>query len=210
MALQSSGAISLDDIHVEAGGSTGSQATINDTDIRALISKSAGAQMAFNEWYGASASIQIASGNSHYVAPTQYQIETFSLIRSDAFVATGFASITQFTLNSTATEYYSMNYNTSNQYVFQMIHKQNGSVLGNPLPTSGFPANSGWTSVTLAGNGSSVTLPRAGGTYGTTTPAINVGSTTISYPGALWLWTGYSNIFPTSSNTTNFTVTLTP
>ena len=70
MALQSSGAISLDDIHVEAGGSTGSQATINDTDIRALISKSAGAQMAFNEWYGASASIQIASGNSHYVAPT--------------------------------------------------------------------------------------------------------------------------------------------
>ena len=58
MALQSSGAISLDDIHVEAGGSTGSQATINDTDIRALISKSAGAQMAFNEWYGASAYTQ--------------------------------------------------------------------------------------------------------------------------------------------------------
>ena len=36
MTLQSSGAISLDDIHVEAGGSTGSQATINDADIRAF------------------------------------------------------------------------------------------------------------------------------------------------------------------------------
>ena len=54
MALQTSGAISLNDIHVEAGGSSGSSATINDTDIRALISKGSGASMSFNEWYGAS------------------------------------------------------------------------------------------------------------------------------------------------------------
>lgn len=54
MALQSSGAISLNEIHVEAGGTTGSQASINDTDIRGLISKTSGAQMSFNEWYGAS------------------------------------------------------------------------------------------------------------------------------------------------------------
>ena len=54
MALQNSGAISLNDIHVEAGGSSGSSATINDTDIRALISKGSGASMSFNEWYGAS------------------------------------------------------------------------------------------------------------------------------------------------------------
>ena len=55
MALQSSGAISLDDLHVEAGGTTGSNCTVNDSDIRDLISKSAGATMSFNEWYGASA-----------------------------------------------------------------------------------------------------------------------------------------------------------
>jgi hypothetical protein len=55
MALQSSGAISLNEIHIEAGGSTGTTATINDADIRDLISKSAGATMSFNEWYGASA-----------------------------------------------------------------------------------------------------------------------------------------------------------
>jgi hypothetical protein len=54
MALQSSGAISLNEIHIEAGGSTGSNCTINDSDIRGLISKSSGATMAFNEWYGAS------------------------------------------------------------------------------------------------------------------------------------------------------------
>jgi len=56
MALQSSGAIALDDMHVEAGGTTGSNCTINDADIRDLIDKSSGASMAFNEWYGASAS----------------------------------------------------------------------------------------------------------------------------------------------------------
>ena len=55
MALQSSGAISLNEIHIEAGGSSGTTASINDSDIRGLIDKSSGATMSFNEWYGASA-----------------------------------------------------------------------------------------------------------------------------------------------------------
>ena len=54
MALQTSGAISLNDIHVEAGGTSGTAATINDSDIRGLISKASGATMSFSEWYGAS------------------------------------------------------------------------------------------------------------------------------------------------------------
>ena len=57
MALQSSGAISLDDIHQEAGGSANSSCTINDSDIRDMIDKSSGATMAFNEWYGASSGL---------------------------------------------------------------------------------------------------------------------------------------------------------
>jgi len=56
MPLPSSGQIHLNDIHVEAGGSSGTQAAINDADIRALIGKSSGVQMAFSEWYGASSS----------------------------------------------------------------------------------------------------------------------------------------------------------
>lgn len=62
MALQASGQISLNDLHVEAGGTSGSECTFNDSDIRGLISKSSGAQMSFNEWYGATS----------YVAPTLY------------------------------------------------------------------------------------------------------------------------------------------
>lgn len=61
MALQTSGQISLNDIHVEAGGTTGTLASINDVDIRALIGKSAGVQMSFSEWYGASAVTNWAS-----------------------------------------------------------------------------------------------------------------------------------------------------
>ena len=57
MALQSSGQISLNDMHIEAGGSSGTYCTINDSDIRGLIGKSSGAQNRFNEFYGASSAI---------------------------------------------------------------------------------------------------------------------------------------------------------
>jgi|DEB0MinimDraft_6_1074348.scaffolds.fasta_scaffold15501_2 hypothetical protein len=63
MPVASSGAIDLDEFHVEAGGSTGSSCSINDADIRALIDKSDGATMAFNEWYGATASLDQDSGS---------------------------------------------------------------------------------------------------------------------------------------------------
>ena len=55
MALQTSGPISLNDIHVEAGGTSGTTVSMNDTDIRDLIGKGSGATMSFSEWYGASA-----------------------------------------------------------------------------------------------------------------------------------------------------------
>ena len=55
MPLQSSGQISLNDIHVEAGGTTSTEATVNDTDIRSLISASSQqSNLSFNQFYGAS------------------------------------------------------------------------------------------------------------------------------------------------------------
>jgi hypothetical protein len=56
MAIAGSGAITMDQFHVEAGGTSGDECSINDADIRGLIDKSDGATMAMNEWYGASAS----------------------------------------------------------------------------------------------------------------------------------------------------------
>ena len=53
MALQNSGAITLDQIHDEAGGTSGSTCTVNDADIRGLIDASDGATTSFDDWYGA-------------------------------------------------------------------------------------------------------------------------------------------------------------
>ena len=61
MPLPSSGSISLNQIHIEAGGSSGSQASLNDADIRAMIGKSSGASNAFSEYRGVSAAAPIAT-----------------------------------------------------------------------------------------------------------------------------------------------------
>ena len=81
MALTGSGAISLNVMHIEAGGSSGTTCTINDSDIRGLISKGSGATMSFNEWYGASA----------YTAPTATggTITTVSGYKYHAFNSSG-------------------------------------------------------------------------------------------------------------------------
>ena len=77
MALQSSGAISLNEIHVEAGGTSGTQASINDSDIRGLIGKTSGAQMSFSEWYGASANtvVTVTQGIKYQTMATLYGFE---------------------------------------------------------------------------------------------------------------------------------------
>lgn len=57
MALPSSGAISLNQMHIEAGGSSGTTVSINDADIRTMINKASGAQASFSEYHGASSSL---------------------------------------------------------------------------------------------------------------------------------------------------------
>ena len=51
MALQTSGAISLNQIHVEAGGTSGTQASLNDSDIRVIAGVPSGA-VDFEDCYG--------------------------------------------------------------------------------------------------------------------------------------------------------------
>jgi hypothetical protein len=74
MPLQSSGAISLNQIHIEAGGTSGTTASINDADIRGLIGKLNGAQQSFSEWYGASAGtvVTVTQGIKYQTMATLY------------------------------------------------------------------------------------------------------------------------------------------
>ena len=75
MALQTSGAISLNQIHVEAGGASGTQASLNDSDIRDMIGKASGAQSSFNEFYGASSSIFTWDGTNTKGVGTGYYVD---------------------------------------------------------------------------------------------------------------------------------------
>ena len=78
MVLQTTGAISLDDMHVELGESSGTQVSINDTDIRGLIDKGDGASMSFNEWYGASAITYVNATGGTITTSGNYRFHTFT------------------------------------------------------------------------------------------------------------------------------------
>lgn len=77
MALPTSGALSLDAIHVEAGGTTNTTASFNDSDIRGLtpasgktINSTLGTQIDFNNFYGASSvpsAPTVTVGHSNFV-----------------------------------------------------------------------------------------------------------------------------------------------
>lgn len=73
MPLQSSGQISLDDLHVEAGGTSGTECSMNDSDIRGLIGLSSASQAAMNAFYGASAGLASGTGTIGNIVHGQYQ-----------------------------------------------------------------------------------------------------------------------------------------
>jgi len=128
MALPSSGQIDLNAMHVEAGGGSGVQCSINDSDIRGLIGKGSGVQMAFSEWYGASSgwsgSVTVGVQNTGYFLIYGY--------------GTSFGSITDTTID-----------NLGNAVVASLIYT--GGVPGVQLNVSAYVANSGWSNLNIAG-----------------------------------------------------------
>lgn len=93
MALQTSGAISLNDIHVEAGGTTGTQASMNDTDIRGLtaaagrtINSTAGGATDFSDYYGATSETELDLPSSGTNINGQSQLQE---ITASTYVSSG-------------------------------------------------------------------------------------------------------------------------
>tara|TARA_R100001509_G_scaffold156971_1_gene120687 strand:- start:1068 stop:1703 length:636 start_codon:yes stop_codon:yes gene_type:complete len=73
MALATSGALTLDQIHVEAGGTTGTTCSLNDSDIRGLtaasgrtINSTLGTNIDFADFYGASSAVQSTLTTGYY------------------------------------------------------------------------------------------------------------------------------------------------
>ena len=78
MALQGSCAISLDDMHVEVGGTSGTTCSLNDADIRALISVGDNGQQSIQQYYGQSSETSLPTGGSQINGQVQLQQITAS------------------------------------------------------------------------------------------------------------------------------------
>lgn len=106
MATPSSGTISLDQINVEAGGSSGSTISINDVQIRFLDSKSANATSSFDDFYGieAGGGIMSVGGTVSQTQSTVNYVTTFTTTANRGFLGTGtasdFGSITNATISN--------------------------------------------------------------------------------------------------------------
>ena len=126
MALQTSGAISLNQIHVEAGGTSGTQASLNDSDIRGLtpasgktLNTTSQSQIDFNNFYGASVSLNDFNSFS-YVTERANQSGTSltqTNLDSDASLAIAVGTV-QFRL-----------YLTSNVLYYQVRKGSGGNVV---------------------------------------------------------------------------------
>lgn len=64
MALPLSGPLSLNQIHVEAGGTSGTLCSLNEADTRSLIDKAVSTQNAISEYYGASSQVVLTSSGT--------------------------------------------------------------------------------------------------------------------------------------------------
>lgn len=118
MALPSSGQISLDQMHVEAGGTTGTLVSINDADVRGLISAASGAEMDFSDFYGASGvDVGIDDG-----ALADFQVAPATSSCSITFHTDGTISTTGNTTTYSDTHWYSpTTTNIGNSYKLQVI-----------------------------------------------------------------------------------------
>lgn len=106
MATPSSGTISLDQMNVEAGGSSGSTVSINDSQIRFLDSKSANATSSFNDFYGieAGGGIMSVGGTVTTTSSTVNYNTIFTTTANRGFLGTGttsdYGSITNNTISN--------------------------------------------------------------------------------------------------------------
>jgi len=96
MALPASGTLSLNEIHIEAGGTTATEAGINDADIRGLISKASGVSMSFSEWYGASSLLTLTAQSNTIVGNSSTSITA----TTPSFAAGDIAIVTIWSLDT--------------------------------------------------------------------------------------------------------------
>ena len=70
MATPGSGTITLNQVHVEAGGSSGSQCSFNDSDIRSICASSSGSQFSMSNMYARAADMNFSGSTGGFKVTT--------------------------------------------------------------------------------------------------------------------------------------------
>lgn len=180
MALQTSGQISLNDLHVEAGGTTGTQASMNDSDIRGLVSAAANSQMTFSSFYGASSSLYSATMTvGTYIVTGDYGSNNYGF--NDASESGVFGSNDWGSLTSRDAS----NFSNSGATVEHLAHNSFSNIVRLMISDNTTIANSGWSTMTVG----STSFSRTSATFSTS--AGGQGNK------ATWQWSA-SNPFGTS------------
>lgn len=220
MALASSGSLTLNEIHIEAGGSSGTACTINDSDIRGLqpgagktINTNSGTAIEIADFHGATNDPRISLTGSAYQTGTltiQEHYSSFSLgpytsytSRINGYIHPSVASSTASTMPSSGLGAWissgNPNYRNINVLKFYQITSPGfgygpSSTVYLLFDTAVF--NSGWTDIKLYhpyNNFSNpYVFPRTAATYGYSGSA-GVGNGTTSFT-----WHNYPT--PMSSN----------
>jgi hypothetical protein len=162
MALPTSGAISLNQMHTEVNGASGSIVSINDADIRALISKGSGATMSFNEWYGASSSIDSQTMYVGSFAPFAYYTGTWYGAISTSTTST---ATTSFDYGSLSSGYCAFRSGNPYRNFYFRSQAGNGTASGFLLAIQGHGTNTGWTTLDANNLAGSSTIYRTNCTY---------------------------------------------
>lgn len=179
MPLQSSGQISLNDMHVEAGGTSGTQCSMNDSDIRGLLNAAANTQMKFNSFYGASSSYFSATITiGTYTSPSsQYVSSTYT---------TGYHNTAY---GNPANSYGSITTDDAGSFqagakIGDINNNKTLGILTFMLDDNATIPNSGWTTLQIG----SQSFSRTSASYNTMVQSTSIGASNSQGIRTTWSW----------------------
>lgn len=202
MALPTSGALTLDQIHVEAGGSSGATSSLNDTDIRGLtaasgrtINSTQGTEIDFADFYGASGIPASYSRSS--IIPARYT--SFNVFQYLYYENTNYSNT--YSIYSGGTEGVA-GQNVQDSGAAQFIDSNGDTqTLVRISYGEGFKTNANFRVVLLGHNATS----NWSMTLGSLT--ITPGSNFVSVSGSTWIAQSNTNTTSTNSSLTSFNTT---
>jgi hypothetical protein len=178
MPLQNSGQISLNDLHVEAGGTSGTQCSMNDSDIRGLLNASANSQMTFSGFYGAS--------NALWTTDVTVGYSSFKGLVSIGYFPDPYSNVTQGSVSDSTVDFI----NNGNA-TFYLYHSNILGLVFIAYNIGTDNSNSGFTSIKVH----NTTFTRASAGFEVSAPSYKQ-----------WRWSNVGNVWDTTTSGTIRTV----